>query len=548
VPRLGFAGSVFPHAISSDGSRIIWTNKEENSGRGRLYLRDTAHGQTVRLDAAQGAGEPGEASAQFQGASSDGSRVFFTDRQRLTADATTEVGQAQTSGQPDLYQCQITETAGKLACELTDLTVDHNEGEHANVQGLVLGTGDDGSSAYLVAQGVLAANANGNGERAVAGQNNLYELRYDGTQWTRTYVATLSEEDGAEWGGGTTKSNSAYLTARVSPNGRYLAFMSAAPVTGYDNIDANPAAKGARDEEVYLYDSQAASLRCVSCNPSGARPAGVLDNERAGEGLGLVVDRRLVWGREGHEHWLAGNIPGWTAQSLTGAVFQSRYLNDEGRLYFNSPDTLVPAAKNAKENVYQYEPSGVGSCQSATGGCVALLSDGSSDRESAFLEATPDASSVFFLTESHLLPQDTDTAFDIYAARECSESAPCLSPPAGTQAACEETEACRPALPAQQLQGGSYATSVSSAEGNILTAPAPTPPSPKAGTEAKKTTKQKLTRAQRLNRALKSCRRHYAHARRKREACERLARGRYGGHRAGRARRSGGSHSKGNRG
>src|ERR1041385_5126354 len=114
TPELGYFGSVFPHAISSDGSRIIWTNKEENSGRGRLYLRDTAHGQTVRLDAAQGAGEPGEASAQFQGASSDGSRVFFTDRQRLTADATTEVGQAQTSGQPDLYQCPITENAGQL--------------------------------------------------------------------------------------------------------------------------------------------------------------------------------------------------------------------------------------------------------------------------------------------------------------------------------------------------------------------------------------------------------------------------------------------------
>ena len=34
-----------------------------------------------------------------------------------------------------------------------------------------------------------------------------------------------------------------------------------------------------RDEEVYLYDSDSASLRCVSCNPTGARPVGVLDTD-----------------------------------------------------------------------------------------------------------------------------------------------------------------------------------------------------------------------------------------------------------------------------
>src|SRR5262249_49805732 len=163
--------------------------------------------------------------------------------------------------------------------------------------------------------------------------------------------------------------------------------------------DANPAANSARDEEVYLYDSATASLRCVSCDPSGARPNGVLDLEKSGEGLGLVVDRRLVWGREGHEHWLAGNIPGWTAPAIGSALYQSRYLSDDGRLYFNSPDDLVPAASNGKEDVYQYEPSGVGSCQSSSGGCVSLLSGAGSDHESAFIEATPSGSDVFFVTE-----------------------------------------------------------------------------------------------------------------------------------------------------
>ena len=73
------------------------------------------------------------------------------------------------------------------------------------------------------------------------------------------------------------------------------------------------------------------------------------------------------------------------------------------------------------------------------------------DRESAFLEATPGGSNVFFLTDAQLLPQDTDTAFDIYDARECTALAPCLTPPTAEAAPCTETEACRPAQQATQI-------------------------------------------------------------------------------------------------
>jgi hypothetical protein len=518
--ELGFFGRVLNHAISDDGSRIVWTLKEENSGRGHLYMRDTTRGQTIQLDAAEGVAEPNIGSAQFQTASSDGSRVFFTDKQRLTPDSTAET--AQGTGKPDLYECDIVEENGKLTCELTDLTVDHNTGEHAFVQNFIFGTSDDASSVYLIAQGVLAGNENGNGETAQAGRDNLYELHLNGGEWSTTFIATLSSEDSPEWEGGTTKSDTAFLTARTSPNGRYLAFMSAAPITGYDNVDASSAAKGARDQEVFLYDSTAASLRCVSCNPSGARPAGVLDTVESGEGLGLLVDRRKIWAELAHEHWLAGNIPGWTAQSLTSALFQSRYLSDEGRLYFNSPDSLVPAARNAKENVYQYEPSGVGSCESSSGGCVELLTPGTSEKESAFIEATPDGSDVFFVTESQLLPQDTDTAFDIYDARECTSASPCLTPPAPTPPACGEADSCRPAQPAQTIPGGPAGSATFSGAGNAV------PPTPSSEQQVKgaKTGVKPLTRAQKLTKALKTCRK--VHAKKRRRACEAHARRLFG--------------------
>ncbi len=365
------------HAIADDGSRVLWTTPEVEGRVGHLYLRDTARGETIKVDAAQGVAEPLKGTAQFQAASSDGSRVFFTDRQRLTADSTAEPGLQRS----DLYECEIVEHAGKVTCSLTDLTVDHNEGEHATVQELLLGATTDGSTVYLVAQGVLADNGNNSGESAESGKNNLYQLHFDGARWDTTFIAALSNEDRPEWEG-SKLANTAYLTARVSPNGRYLAFMSAAALTEYDNTDQS---SGQPDQEVFLYDSATRSLRCISCNPSGARPKGVLDQVESGEGLGLLVDRRKVWSGQ----WLAGNIPGWTTQNLISAIFQSRYLSDDGRLYFNSPDELVPAALNHKENVYQYEPSGVGSCESPTGGCISLLTPGTSNKESAFIEATP---------------------------------------------------------------------------------------------------------------------------------------------------------------
>ncbi len=305
--------------------------------------------------------------------------------------------------------------------------------------------------------------------------------------------------------------------------------MSAASPTGYDNVDANPEANGARDEEVYLYDSDTASLTCVSCNPTGERPSGVLDTEHAEEGLGLLVDRRLVW--VGHR--LAGNIPGWTAQNIESALYQSRYLSDQGRLFFDSPDDLVPQAANHEEDVYEYEPSGVGSCESATGGCVSLLSSGSSPRESAFLEATPSGDDVFFITDAQLLPQDTDTAFDIYDARVCTEISPCLTPPAPAPSECQTNPSCRPAQASQQAPLEASGSATMSGPGTV------TQPAQHESKAAKSTTKPKaLTRAQRLAKALEGCRKAHPHSKRRRRACEALARRRYGPKRGNRKKSS----------
>jgi hypothetical protein len=509
--ELGFDGHVLAHSVSNEGTRVTWTSRDENSGAGHLYMTEATRSKTVQLDAAQGAPEPEKGSAEFQTASSDGSTVFFTDKQRLTADST---AQPTFPEKPDLYECEIIEEAGKLACHLKDLTVDHNSGEHADVLGFILGASEDSSTVAIVAQGALAGNENGNGERAEVGKDNLYELHYDGANWTTTFIAQLTSEDSPEWEGNRV-ADTAFLTARVSPNGRYLAFMSAASPTGYDNRDQ---ASGKRDEEVYLYDAREARLTCVSCNATGARPHGVFDTVQAGEGLGLLVDRRKVWAESGHEHWLAGNIPGWTAQSLVSALFQSRYLSDEGRLFFNSPDHLVPQATSANESVYEYEPSGVGSCESPSGGCVSLISSGSSDRESAFLEATPSGNDVFFLTSAQLLPQDTDTAADLYDARVCTPASPCLTAPTPAPPGCSTVNACRPSEPGQQAP---LVPSGSAGQGNLVQ------PQPNQERLGMKTVHPKpLTRTQQLAKAVNACKQ--LKNKKKRAKCEAQARKKYG--------------------
>ncbi len=158
--------------------------------------------------------------------------------------------------------------------------------------------------------------------------------------------------------------------------------------------------------------------------PDGASPAtrrappdGRARHEEAGEGLGLLVDRRKVW----KGHWLAGNIPGWTAQSLAARCIQSRYLSDEGRLFFNSPDDLVPesATNQARrterqgptgENVYEYEPDGVGSCESRHRRMRLADLVGELRPGIGVPGSHPSGNDVFFLTAAQLLPQDTDTA------------------------------------------------------------------------------------------------------------------------------------------
>jgi len=518
----GSGGRNVRHAISNDGSRVFW--EQSIKSRHHLYVRDTQTHETLAIDVPQpGASGAGPEEPVFQTASASGNRVFFTDEQRLTPDA------GAVAGAPDLYVFELGE-GSTLSGTLTDLTPQAGADVLAlPAGGGVLGASEDGSYVYFVANGALAPGAS----RGFCTHHeqawprgltcNLYVRHYDGTAWTpTTLVAPLSFEDMPDWGGSGTVGDLSYTTSRVSPNGRYLAFMSDRSLTGYDNEDVTSKKKGERlDEEVFEYDAQTGDLVCASCNPSGERPAGVFDSGlSAGEGIGLVIDRVKVWSPHKEstpDSWLAGSLPGWTKEDLIRAFGQSRYLSDEGRLFFNSPDHLVPAATGVKAKVYEYEPGGVGGCQGG-GGCVGLISSGTSEHEAAFLEASASGDDAFFLTASPLIPQDVDSNFDVYDARVCGEA--CPPPPSGEKQACEGEE-CQPSESASHLPGA--ASTTSSGSGNLVQQLHVLPA--KEAAEPKSTPKP-LTRAQKLANALKACRKDKN--KRKRAVCEAQARKKYG--------------------
>jgi WD40-like Beta Propeller Repeat len=487
------------NAISADGSRIAFTTFQSATAEWHLYVRDISKGETLQADAVEPGARGGIGHPRFETASSDGSRVFFTDTSRLTVDSTASARESL----PDLYEFDVDE--GKL----TDITVDGNRGEHADVQGMVQGASKDGSYVYFVANGVLAPGAVpghcAQGQAPPGSTCNLY-VRHEGVT---KFIASLSYID-QHWGPEAFGGDLGELTARVSPDGRWFAFMSERSLTDYDNRDAN---SGESDEEVFLYDASTARLRCVSCNPTGARPVGVFRSEGV---PGLLVDLFGIW----PNRWLAGSIPGWTKVNEGHALYQSRYLSDGGRMFFNSNDALVAQDVNGTEDVYEYEPEGVGDCTSARagfsetlGGCVGLVSSGSSSEESVFLDASENGDDVFFLTSAELLPQDFDSSLDLYDAHVCSNSSPCLPAAPASPPPCSTGDSCKPAPALQPTVFGVPSSATFAGAGNV-TAPTTRVVRPRS-----------LSRAQELARALRAC--HRKRSKRKRAVCERLAHKRY---------------------
>ena len=372
--------------------------------------------------------------------------IPVSDKAALFRAANPSATKALYSEGEDLYELDVDKAIAGEAGAATKVA--------GKVKGL-MGESKDLSRIYLVS----GEDLDGAGP-AEAGKFNLY-LRGSGGGFS--FVAELS---GAGWAlepavnapvSADVLSISPFpvnRSSRVSADGEQAVFMSQSPalaeaVAGYDNTDA---VSGEADAEVYLYDAGEEELRCVSCNPSGARPQG----------------KALEKSKE--RNWAAASIRGWETQWYPTRII----AEGGGKLFFNSFEALVARDTNGKQDVYEWERSdsrkeceelGAERFAPTAGGCLSLISSGKSSTDAELIDSSADGRDVFFSTDSSLLPQDYGLV-DIYDARAGGG----FPPPPTPQPPCEG-EACQPSPAPPQAQ--TPASESFEGQGNVTEATKP---------------------------------------------------------------------------
>jgi hypothetical protein len=387
LSKNGFRTPEIDHAISADGSRIFWSAQETVPADGEfeerptaLYVRENDTSPSARTVLIA------EGDAEFQTASSDGSLVFYTK-------------------EGSLYSFDLE------AEQTTDLSTPVDPAEQPDVQG-VMGTSEDGSYVYFVAEGVLGEGKNAEEREPAPGQPNLY-LYHDGDV---RFIATLSPEDNVfedrgPSGMGDWRADAGKRTAEVTADGQNVVFMSRMPLTGYDNL-----LEGVPLTEVFVYDAQTQRVLCASCNPSGEAPIA----PAAREYTEAPNDLQEIWG---------SFLP--VSTSLAGQ--QPRLISENGsRVFFDSIEPLAPRDGNGYLDVYEWEASGEGSCREA-GGCIYLLSGGQDPENSYLVGASASGNDVFFVSRAQLVAADRGNEEDVlYDARIGGQVPPAQESCSGT--------------------------------------------------------------------------------------------------------------------
>jgi hypothetical protein len=407
--------------------------------------------------------------------SANGSRIFFTDAGtgRIYMREPQVARTIPVSAGPAYWRAATADGSEVFYTEGEDLyrfdaAGDTREALTSGAAG-VLGTlgiaSENGSYMYFVATNVLAGNENSNKESAEPGKRNLYEWHDGATNFIAKFSS--NESDSYDWQNFYSASPGAPAdggkSSRVTPGGTTLLFSSQAQLTGYANAEFN---------ELYLYDATSAKLTCVSCNPTAA-PA---------TSPAYLTDSELPLGGEPRN------------------AFLTRNLSDDGdRVFFQTKEALLPQDGNEQTDLYEWEREGAG-------GRLYLLSTGQSDDQSYFGDASADGGDVFFFTRQPLVGQDQDDNDDLYDARVDGGIA-AQNPP--TPASCTG-EGCLGSVASPPVFGTPSSTTPA-ADGNLA-------PQPHRRLKA-------LTRAQKLAKALKACKKQ---PKRRRGSCEARARKRYG--------------------
>jgi hypothetical protein len=445
-----------------------------------------------------------EQPAEFAGASQDGSNVFFLTSQELFAGDKGE----------NLFDYDFDNPEGHKIVQVS------TGSSTPEVQGVVR-VSEDGSHVYFVAGGRLtngpregetgrclaeltpleqaeeltAREQEAKSEAVTAGARcrpkegtaNLYVFERDASYPAGrvAFIATLSSEDAADWSGTDGR------PVQATPDGRFLVFKSEADATPGDTSTV---------PQIFEYDTLNETLTRVS--------RGATDYEEPGTESADAHQSAIPI-----QSYYSGPIS--PAGATTGLVVSA----DGSTVVFESSAALtaeaLPASKAAAEsgdaqsgNVYEYHSS-AGDGGSIADGDVHLISDGVNKFPVALEGLDRSGEDIFFQTADALVPQDTDTQYDIYDAR-VNGGFPAPDPPPACEG-CEATSLVQPPP--------SPGAAAVPGPGELVS----TNTSPLIGSRARQTPAE--LRAEEYARALKLCKRDKSKS--KRGACERRARDRY---------------------
>jgi hypothetical protein len=421
-----------------------------------------------------------KAPAEFEGASEDGSKVFFMTDQELLSGAKGSSLYEYDFDNP-VKEEVLTVSVGSAAPE---------------VQG-VARVSEDGSHVYFVARGVLSSEPDRSlpvgRQVALAGGDNLYVFERDATHPAGrvAFIAMLCsglEESGALLGVAQCQSSNSdaedwqqsdIRPVQATPDGRFLVFQSTAELSEGDT-SSKP--------QIFEYDALTGEVVRVSRGASNDQPIGT-------ESANLYGSRILAQG------YANATSPAEAGRVLAVSA-------DGSRVVFTSKGALTVGAelgtsgRNPLASEYEYESSVAAGGSIGDGDVYLIAPPGPPEPQ---LDASGE--DVFFRLALSLVPEDSDTQFDLYDARVDGGFPGVVAPVVCGGAGC---------APAVGGSGVGVPGSAGVVGGGALPPPPP-PPSPASPSMGHGS----LSRAQKLARALRACKKDKKRA--KRLACERAA-------------------------
>ena len=227
------------------------------------------------------------------------------------------------------------------------------------------------------------------GTRGILGQANLYDFRNGANQYVTTFTTgPFCSFSPIEYISDDACSDTPIARMQVAPDDSHMAFVTASPVTQYDN---------AGHLEMYTFEPATGKVVCVSCIPSGTPPT--TDIIASENGL---------------------------------------FMSNDGHTFFATNDALVNSDTNRGQDVYEYVNGRAQLITPGTGdtpGNGQFFGDISS--QPGLVGVSADGRNVYFSTYSTLVPADHNgLVIKFYDAR-AGGGFPAPPPPPGCAAADE---------------------------------------------------------------------------------------------------------------